>query len=1138
MSILCCCRNRQPSEKETKTEAIELPIHPPRARLSKTLSRSDTDMYLSSILASRGPSQFMNPAYHNIVDPEAVDVDDSDEDGPERDTRGLNIGTLGSLRTKLIRRLSHRADTKSRSRPSIGASDEELARRAELKRLMHKRIQEELKSEEEEEDLRIAPPRRPSINNSREPELSGGGPRDTIEFSVSNLDEQEIKNAVDTLPETTMSPTSIICGPQEPYPQRTSCSESARRSIDNSYHRYNQSINEREPSLRPLSSPHLTPVHLLGGSGRESPSTASWRLSYSAIHIESYIEPLVDARQVSCSQSPGPGSLSTKLEDDNTQTREADTTTNFSNPTMQDETVNTSQTMQFEHLAYPERNQKENDKSSNSIETSDGRYSPLDVWLRSQDLHCASILSSRPNSEMGLEQPHEPYVREKFECLQKPESSAELSSYKYQTANSSSILQEHTPGAWRDPSTYIADEEEPSLDTLNDESIVLRRVLNQIENALPIEDSTTENRAQDASSRYTSSRYTTRPNSRQATPGGSRASLTDIQGTRRITQSLSPIYGPASPHRVSDNSDISSYRTALNKTPSSDHAKPKIEASQFSTAKTLSTNASETASFRQREEELKSIKKRFGLTPARLSPMVPVHSKFREEFEDPKGSNSGKGSIFSKLHLALPKRAVASSSHTELSKSNEEIGLRPTAAPKSNKLQSFGPDSHTGRFLPSNIEKSTTVLQQGSTRRVAEPWPWRWKANIIKVSMSKPTINTTGPRPISVNSHYHGITKMHATKQERKNSDDNPSPHSKISNNLKMSNEAEPSDTVDIHAGVLQEWVEQLQAEDIQRQSRTESKVNVPKRQPRRLRTPPESWAKWPSHTREKRTALAGEKDKVKSWDFAVARNPNLPEIEAGDNMPLKDKELAMVSRTLSSHVGKVLKSGWHKMITHTGSLGRASESGITAPHRFLEYPELELLPTAAGYREVEALDQQIDTMKRRSTSRGRVTRKSSSDGARRPLASRIAEEVHKFQVEDENMAWTEIEHRAKVLPTARLLSPAHTLFTRRSKSCGPELIGTPEPQCTYGNCVQTQMLHDDDDKNTKKAIIKRAKSTGNIETKQSGDALPVNESASIDHGLTHKAHISGLRRHRSLGWLRGSRRSSDRTKPTVIKQD
>lgn len=523
--------------------------------------------------------------------------------------------------------------------------------------------------------------------------------------------------------------------------------------------------------------------------------------------------------------------------------------------------------------------------------------------------------------------------------------------------------------------------------------------------------------------------------------------------------------------------------------------------------------------------------------------MAPVRSKFREEFEDPQGSNSGKSSILSKLHLALPKRAGASSSHTEPNKSHEEIGLHLAELLKPDAFQPSGFDSNIGRCLPSNMERSVTGLWQRATRQEAEPRHWRWKEKIIRVSMSKPTISSVKPRAISISNHRHSVIGMHAIDQEKRSLDNKPSPPSKTSNDLTMPNEGETNGPIDIHTGVLQEWVEQLQAEDVQRQSRAGSRVNPPKRQPRRLRTPPESWAKWPSHTREQRTAPAGEKDKVNSRDFAVVMNSNTPETETGVKLPPKGRELTTTSRTLSSHVSKALKSGWNKMITHRGSLSRASEHGIATQHtmeprKFLEYPELELLPTAEGYREVQALDEQIGTMKRRSTSRGRDMQKSSSDGARRPLASRIAEEVHKFQIEDRNTTWTDIEYHPQVLPTTQFLSPAHALFTRRSKSCDPELMGPPEQQCTYEDCVQTQMLHDDDDNNTNRAIIKRAKSTGNIEAKLSDDTLPVNQNASSDHGSVYKTRIPGLRRHQSLGWLRGSRRSSDRDKPTVTKQE
>ncbi|KAI0541712.1 hypothetical protein GGR58DRAFT_528792 [Xylaria digitata] len=1071
MSILCCCRNRQTAEKETQTEAVKLPIQPPRARLSKTLPRSDTDMYLSSILASRGPSQLVIPAYHNIVDPEAVDVEDSDDDGPVRNTRESSTGPLGSFRLKLIRRLSHRADAKAGSRPFAGTSDEELARRAELKRLMHKRIQEELKSEEEEEgedDLRLAPLKPPSISKCKEPELPGGGPRDTIEFSVSTVDEQESRKEVGTLPETSLPPTPAIDEPQKPCQCRSACPEIAEGSLDNSYPECSVPLDEMGPAIPPPSPSPPTPVYLLGGSGRESPSTASWRLSYSAIHIESYIEPLVEARQLSRPQSLDPGDLFSKQEDDTTHPHETDTTTNYSNPTIQNETIDGSQTMRFDQGADTEINHEEDNISSDSIETSDGRYSPLDVWLRSQGLHCASVPLNQSNTEMTIEHPCGWEGKEQAEDRHILGNSTDLSGYKERTVDTSSILQEHDSGAWPISLKHIT----------NNESTASDQVLSRIENAL-----TTELHAidqnQDVSSRYTSSRYTTQPNSQQATPGGSCSSLIEFLESRKIPQPLPLIHGSTSPYRVttSDNSDISSYQTALNKTPSLDHAKSSPEVSQFPAAEALSINASETASFRQREEELKSIEKRFGLTPARQYPMAPVRSRFREEFEDPKGLNNGRSSILSKLYLALPRRSRTSSSHAELDKSSEEIGMFSTDCRKPEKVHLPGLDSVKDQSLSTNpvlekpLEKRATGLWQRAKKQDADR-VGRLKVKLNKSSMRTANMSNTEARSVSLNNYYPDIHQAQGVDGTKRDTAGN-SFSTQPPNNMGVSKETELKYTAGIHTGVLLEWMEQLRAEDVQQRSRMMSRIKVLERQSPRFRTPPDSWAKWPSRTREERTASAGKKDKVKARDFAVVTNSSPSETGAGSKALPMERNLTITSRNLSSQVGKALKSGWNKMITHTGSIGRGSDHGLAGqstqkPRGFLEYPELELLPTAEGYREVQALDQQIYNMKRRSTSGTRDVRQSSSDGARRPLASRIAEEVHKFQVEGNDIAWTDVQYPTKIPSTTQ-------------------------------------------------AVIKRAKSTGNIEAK-----LPVDEDAPTDHEITHKARKLGLRRHKSLGWIRG----------------
>ncbi|KAI0809311.1 hypothetical protein GGR55DRAFT_696131 [Xylaria sp. FL0064] len=1117
MSILCCCHNpqSQSAKKETEAASTQLPIQPPRARLSKTLSRSDTDMYISSILASRGPSQLIIPTYHNIVDPEAVEVDDSDEEGPERDARGPNMGALGSFRTKLIRRLSHRADAKVGSRPFVGTSEEELARRAELKRLMHKRIQEELKSEEEEEDdddMRPAPLKSPSISNCREPELPGGGPRDTIEFSVSTADQEGSRKEDSTVSKSSSPQPPVSNKPEALCQHQNSCSRPAKKSIDSSYQECSLSPDEPEPVIQPPLPANPTPVHLLGGCNRESPSTASWRLSYSELHIESYIEPLVEARQLSHPQTPELENSSSKLEDDVAHVHETDTATNCSNPTTQNETVDASQTVQHDQGADPNTSLEHSNIFTASIESTDGRLSPLDVWLRSQDLHYASICSSH---SIEIEHSSEYGIREKAQCRQNSKYSVDLSGHEGQAADSSSILQEHATGAWTIPLKRNASNESSSS----------HQVLHKTENSFVTEESYTEDQAQDVSSRYTSSRYTTRPNSHHGTSRGSHPSLTELAGSQKVLHQLSTIHGSVGPYYVtaSDNSDISSYRTALNKTPSSDHAKLKQAAAKFTAAEILSVNASETASFRQREEELKSIKKRFGLTPARRHPRTPVYSKFREEFEDPKVSSSGRNSIFSRLYLVLPRKSRTSSSHTGLNRSNEEIEMNSADYRKPHELLSLSSSSKEDERLAFDKESETPIEGRATSLwRRAVKQDEDHRARRLKAK-SKANMNCTEASSAPSNNQRPDTHEKHGEDNASRDQIENPF---LTPNTMKTLGQARPKSSITIHDGVLQEWVEQLHVEDAQRQNRAESRITVPKRQPLRLRTPPGSWAKWPSHTRHERAAPAGEKDKV-SFPAAMAGNQ---EQSTGRDQPA-------TSRNIPSQVGKALKIGWNKMITHTGSLGRTSErrpptQNTQLSQAFLEYPELKLLPTAEAYREVQALDQQIDTMKRRSTPGRTGIRGSNSDETRGPLASRIAEEVHKFQAVGEYIPWTDVQYRAKIPPTTKYLLPTDALVARRRAPFHQELFGEPEPQCAYEDCVQRQMLDDEDNDNTTKgqdrAIIKRARSTGNIEVELSADEKPP--------APVHKAEKLGLRRHKSLGWIRG--RSGGLDKSTAAVQE
>jgi len=572
--------------------------------------------------------------------------------------------------------------------------------------------------------------------------------------------------------------------------------------------------------------------------------------------------------------------------------------------------------------------------------------------------------------------------------------------------------------------------------------------------------------------------------------------------------------------------------------PSADLIKNRPGNPQLSVVEASSGNVSETASFKQREEELKSVKKRFGLTPTRRYPAMPVRSKFREEFEDLKGSSNARSSIFSKIYLALPKRARAASSQSESSKkSNEETKVPFPEFRKATITRPSVRDPDTGPRVPHDIvtqpitEESATGLWEGTLQQEVDRGSGWLRAKLTKAPTPKIDLNDTTVDLTPVQSEGSESPKAHSAEEERECSVEdcgpgplNPAPPATVIRR-------KSNDPVDIHSGVLQEWVEQLQAEDALRQSRTASRITVPKRRPPRLRTPPGSWAKWPSNTREERTGPAGEKDRVRTRDFAVAVGSDSLGSEPGGRVSPNRGDITPSSRTLSSQVSKVFKAGWNKMVVHKGPLGRTKnepiDKGSQRRRDFLEYPELELLPTAGCFKEVQALEQQIDTMKRRSVSGRRMMMQSSSDSTQRQLTSRIAEEVHKRQLEDENCHRSDGKYHGQYPSGSQFLTPAHALFIPRSKSCVPDMVGVPQSRLLNADPMHNRKFDDDDvgneaPKRQDTMRLKRAKSTGNIDVKMSGDALPVDNDNQCQHKPVHRTWRSTLRRQKSLGWIHG----------------
>lgn len=125
----------------------------------------------------------------SIID-QSVDSD-SDSDSFDSDlvlprSTKKSETAFGVVRNRLIRGISHNSNSDQPSRVSVGNSEEEVARRAELRRIMRLRIQDQLESDEAEDQLgnkskntiwRVA--------SFVDVGLPISGPRDAIEFGVN-----------------------------------------------------------------------------------------------------------------------------------------------------------------------------------------------------------------------------------------------------------------------------------------------------------------------------------------------------------------------------------------------------------------------------------------------------------------------------------------------------------------------------------------------------------------------------------------------------------------------------------------------------------------------------------------------------------------------------------------------------------------------------------------------------------------------------------------------------------------------------------------------------------------------------------------------------------------------------------------
>ncbi|KAF4967518.1 hypothetical protein FSARC_4903 [Fusarium sarcochroum] len=191
MTLLLCCKFRwRPSDTSTPATqdvalqpipALDLPAEqqqqqePEPSHQHSVIGLSDT----AWAIPKDNSSLESGSAIHQPVN------DDSDTGHDQSQAARKSNTAFGVVCNKLIRSIPHNANHDQPSLSSLGNSEEEISRRAELKRIMRQRIQNELESDEPDNDVENKPTHSirciASVVNLA---LPSAGPRDTIEFVV------------------------------------------------------------------------------------------------------------------------------------------------------------------------------------------------------------------------------------------------------------------------------------------------------------------------------------------------------------------------------------------------------------------------------------------------------------------------------------------------------------------------------------------------------------------------------------------------------------------------------------------------------------------------------------------------------------------------------------------------------------------------------------------------------------------------------------------------------------------------------------------------------------------------------------------------------------------------------------------
>lgn len=412
MAILCCCGKLRARKRPQIQEDAGLPVPPPPAKLPAPVLHTSAISPGSTLARSSLTNPLPGAATDASVHLGELVVEESDDDSvdedPAHDSRNRSTSTLQAVKSRIRRHLSQ--DSLQRQ----SETEEQIAHRAEVKRLMRKRIQEELQSEVDNVPSRSSTPQ---LHGPGTAALPGNGPRDTIEFTMDeshkSKDMTPIRAArVLETHEMEMRPTSKLSS-RRPSTTRRSFENENRRptslvasepdwiDADSRASHIECHVGIRERSSLPdmPNSPVLLPVR--SSVFHDASSLASWRLSLSADKLADLFTPDKRLSLFRPLATTSATRSTADLRDDVSLARPRSKSSPLG--------VRDSNTMLRPHSRQPSLDSTLCSRipASKSLLRDE---SPVGLWLRTQSMPFRASTTSQPQSEIGSDEHNRTYT--------------------------------------------------------------------------------------------------------------------------------------------------------------------------------------------------------------------------------------------------------------------------------------------------------------------------------------------------------------------------------------------------------------------------------------------------------------------------------------------------------------------------------------------------------------------------------------------------------------------------------------------------------------------------------------------------------------------------------------------------------